>query len=151
MEGAPERRALRDLEAAREARGVEVDYWESAAKLDKQLRGANVWLYHGTSSVFLTGILDTGLLTEPPQAAHDSTTRGYVYLTADYDHALGFYAKAASARFGGDPVVLRVLVPWDELYPDEDDADIPSGRRQFQIPRTVSPYEIHQVDDEWIR
>lgn len=149
MEGATERRAYRELESKREARGVEVDYWEGFSKLDAQLRGCDVWLYHGTSSVFLPGILETGLLTEPPQASHDNTTRGYVYL-ADYEQALR-YARSSAARFGGEPVVLRVLVPWDELEPDEDDADIPSGRRQFQVPRTVSPYEIYQVDDDWVR
>jgi RNA:NAD 2'-phosphotransferase (TPT1/KptA family) len=123
-----------------------------------------VWLYHGTTSAFLPRILREGLVpgkdARPPRKRllglrANLADRGgqirfqpYVFLTADDSGraaSAGWYARQAAHVHGGDPVVLRVIVPYDALAPDPDDADIRSGRYQFVIDH-VPPETIREVD-----
>jgi hypothetical protein len=130
-----------------EAQAVEVDPWLSPNELERKLRGKTVWLWHGTSTALWPTIETMGLLATPPGHVHEDTTPGFVYLTADGSHAYDFYARRAAAVFGGDPLLLRVAVPWDELSYDDDDADEPSGRAQFMLGRDLRPWEIREVGD----
>lgn len=56
-----------------------------------------------------------------------------------------FYARRAAVVFGGEPVILRVIVDWDDLSPDPDDEDIASGAWQFV---TSAPVRVVEVDGE---
>jgi hypothetical protein len=150
------RRQQRRLGAARRI-------WErQAAEIDVELRrrwsrlygGKDVWLWHGTSSALLPEIREHGLLAEPPKPTHPSSTPGYVYLTTipgGFTRTGGdaiFYARSAASRHGGDPVLLRVIVPWDELEPDMDDEDIESGRWQFRTEFDIPPDMIREIGEE---
>ena len=146
-----------------EGQGIVLDPWSMPPA--RQLCGKDAWLYHGTTSKFLPRILRDGLVPgdEPPRRKRlrrqdrKSNTGGpgdpvryqpHVFLTAnEAGHASSaeWYARGAAATHGGDPVILRVLVPWDDLEPDPDDADIASGRYQFVIDR-VPPGAILEVD-----
>ena len=146
-----------------EGQGVVLDPW--AMPPARQLRDKEVWLYHGTTSRFLPRILREGLVPgdEPPQRkrlrrqGRKSNVSGvgdrvryqpHVFLTANADSnvsSAAWYARGAAATHGGDPVVLRVLVPWDDLEPDPDDADIASGRYQFVVDH-VPPEAILEVN-----
>lgn len=144
-----QRAAARQREQdAWEAQAREVERGLSPDELERDLAGEDVWLWHGTSTTLWPEIQRLGLLVEPQTRAEPETTPGYVYLTADPDHARRFYARRAASVFGGDPLVLRVAVPWDELSFDEDDADIPSGQVQFRMARDVLPGEILEADGE---
>lgn len=121
---------------------------------DRDLAGRNVWLWHGTSSELLPKIREVGLLATPPRRTHGSSTPGYVYLTAQpggYFNDGGsavFYARSAAGKHGGDPVLLRVVVPWDDLEPDEDDAELECGRVQFRTSVDVPPQDIREIGEE---
>lgn len=161
LEFIEEREAAARRRATIDAQQAEIDRWESQAfevpvpkpkggyrgKFD----GALVWMYHGTSSTLLPGILRHGLLARPPKQAWDSTTRGWVYLTASSNErgcGAADYAKKAAYQFGGDPVVLRVIVPWRDLSPDLDDSDISCGRYQWRTRSDVPPAAIFEVNGE---
>lgn len=131
-----------------EAQAHELEYWHSPAELERRYAGQDVWLWHGTSTAVWPQIQREGLLAMPPRSTHGEATPGFVYLTADPNHAVDFYARRAASVFGGKPLLLRVAVPWDELRYDDDDADIPSGRVQFMLPRTLYPHEIREAGDE---
>ena len=45
----------------------------------------------------------------------------------------------------GEPVVLRVIVPWRDLSPDVDDSDISCGRYQWRTRSDVPPAAIEQL------
>lgn len=138
-------------QAAWDAQAEEVDPYRSARQLDRRLAGKHVWLYHGTSTALLPRILDEGLSHEQTPIDRD-TTPGFVYLTAlPANSGRGdaiFYAQRAAGWFGGEPVVLRVIVPWDDLSFDEDDADISTGRYQFRYAGTIPPEWIREVGDQ---
>jgi hypothetical protein len=143
-------------EVRREARR-----YEGAVRLDldlrerhaqaRALRGQDVWLYHGTSSRLLPKIRKEGLCPDPPRRAYAQTTPGYVYLTVHMGTGprqggtAAFYAQQAVALFGGEPVVLRVSVPWDSLESDEDDADLRVGADQYRTPTCVVPRQIAEA------
>lgn len=137
-------------ERAYEAQGVDLeDLWrEGEPAVRRKAGGEWVWLYHGTSSALLPGILQHGL--RPGENVIDAKTPG-VFLTAmpgRGDNAGAFfYARRAAAHFGGEPVVLRVLVPFDALEPDPDDEDIQAGRHQYVID-AVAPAWIYEVNGE---
>lgn len=150
-----EQRARWDAEEAEQAtwdaQAEEVDPYQSFRQLDRRLEGKRVWLYHGTSTALLPAILEDGLSHEKTPLDRE-TTRGFVYLTAmpanDGRGDAIFYARRAAGRFGGEPVVLRVIVPWDDLYLDEDDVDIATGRYQFRYAGAIPPEWIREVGDE---
>lgn len=140
-----------------EGQAVELD--DHIHKPDHQQRkvagGKDVWLYHGTSSKHLPKILRHGL--HPQEGAGkiqiDPRETPGVYLTTRADGGPGSaqaYAQRAAGYFGGDPVVLRVKHPFDTLQPDEDDADIASGRHQFKTDH-VPPHAIMEVNGERVR
>ena len=151
------------VDARWEAQGVALDPW--AMPPARQLRGKDAWLYHGTTSKLLPRILRDGLVPgdEPPRRKRlrrqdrKSNASGpgdhvryqpHVFLTANADSdasSASWYARGAAATHGGDPVILRVLVPWDDLEPDPDDADIASGRYQFVVDH-VPPEAILEVN-----
>ncbi len=117
----------------------------------QRLAGKDVWLYHGTTSKLLPRIRREGLSPEMHHlsSSPSDTTPGYVYLTADAYGTEGgtaqFYARRAAGVHGGEPVVLRVRVPWDALEPDEDDADLRCGRHQFRLAGRVPPEDVVEV------
>jgi hypothetical protein len=143
-----------DAEEARwNAQALEVDPDLSIDEMSAVLRGQLVWLYHGTSSAWLPVILRDGLRTDVEQT-WDNSSVGYVFLTAapGWGHTGGkgdavFYAQIAAAKWGGEPVVLQVIVPWDTLMLDEDDADLSVGKYQFMSP-WVPPSAIMAIDGE---
>lgn len=139
-------------ERAYEAQGVNLeDLWHDGdAAVRRKAAGKDVWLYHGTSSLLLPDILKHGLL--PGENVIDAKTPG-VFLTTQPGHGYNdggtaaFYAARAAQHFGGDPVVLRVLVPFDDLQPDPDDEDIQSGRYQYVIDAVPTAW-IYEVNGE---
>lgn len=126
-----------------EKQALELEAWPRDLR---RYLGRDVWLYHGTSSAILPIVLEYGLQPEDVEQAEPEATSGYVYLTARPvgPASAETYANRAAAVFGGDPVILRVIVPFDELEPDEDDADIASGSYQFRTPYVVT--RIMEVD-----
>lgn len=153
---AVQRRADRRLSAAErlwERQAIEVDSWLPRKALRRDLAGRNVWLWHGTSSALLPEIRRRGLLAEPPKKTHQSSTSGYIYLTTEAgDYGSGgsavFYARSAAGKHGGDPVLLRVIVPWNELEPDADDEELSCGRRQFRTAFDIPVDRIREIGDE---
>ena len=150
---APAARSRRKAEREQERwekQALELDSWLTLAQQRRRYAGRDVWLYHGTSSELLPTILQYGLQPDVDERIWDEATPGYVYLTALYDGSgkgdASFYARRAAGHFGGEPSVLRVIVPFDELEPDEDDADIASGRHQFRNPHPVT--RIMEIDGE---
>ena len=147
--------AAEEREAAYEAQAVDVQEVGPRGRW-----GKDVWMYHGTSSRFLPSILRGGILpgvsARRPRAkatgvrSNDAGPRGpagaqpHVFLTSMFKYAKD-YAETAARTHGGDPVVLRVIVPWDDLSPDPDDADLKSGARQWVI-SGVSPAQIYEVN-----
>lgn len=130
-----------------EAQALEVETWMAPEEIDRIYSGQPVWLYHGTSTALWPEIQEHGLLADAPHRFEESTS-GVVFLTANSHHAYDFYARRAAGRHGGEPLLLRVIVPWDELEWDEDDEDIPSGRVQFMLRRDVEPWEIKEAGEE---
>jgi hypothetical protein len=128
-----------------EAQAEEVGEWESWDVLNRRHRGSDVWLYHGTSTAVLDDILRHGLHPDVARHVHMDATEGFVYLTARGagPGSAEYYARRASSVLGGDPVVLRVIVAWDDLEPDPDDQDISTGRYQYV---TRAPVRVMEVD-----
>lgn len=123
------------IEKRYQSQGIDLEEaaYRGPAALKRAARGKLVWLYHGTSSNLLASIRQHGLRIG--DAKVDPTETPGVYLTAlpgrgDHNGAY-FYARRAASALGGEPVVLRVLVPFDELAPDRDDEDISTGNWQF--------------------
>jgi hypothetical protein len=166
-----EMKAQRTQEARREAEQEKEDArWEAQAiSLDwramppsRKLAGKQVWLYHGTTSAQLPMIEEKGLVPGMEVrkkrllgVKSNISTKGdsvryqpHVFLTANNDGGPSsalWYARQAAHVHGGDPMVLRVMVDWDDLASDPDDQDIPSGRYQFVIDR-VAPSQIMEID-----
>lgn len=151
------RRLEQESERAEEAR------WESQAfdvttprprsGYRGRLDGALVWMYHGTSSELLPAILRDGLLPIPPRKRQRSATGGWVYLTPNRTGMCSAenYAHEAAYAFGGDAVILRVIVPWQDLAPDLDDRDISCGKHQWRTRSPVPPEAIFEVDGRRVR
>jgi hypothetical protein len=127
-----------------EGQGLDLDdvSYAGPAALARAARGKYVWLYHGTSSRQVPRILRDGLTIGEAKVDPDETPG--VYLTAQRSGAVD-YADRAARVLGGRGVVLRVLVPFDELEPDSDDADIRSGDWQF-VTDYVPTEAILEVD-----
>lgn len=160
-------RALAAAYAEAEAVEAEQAAWDSQAEIidedapawaqARRLAGKSVWVYHGTSSALLERILSDGLDPAVEERTWDEATPGCVYLTAlGYESFLQgggtaeFYAKVAASKWGGRPVVLRLIVPWDHLLMDEDDADLKVGDHQFCYPGLIPPDWIREIDGERI-
>lgn len=144
------------LASARERRqqkkfeGAVVLDTDVVARSKQDVSGKYVWLYHGTSSRMLPRIKRSGLCPSSDRRTFADTTPGYVYLTVDIGDSFRkdgapFYARHAAAVLGGTPVILRVRVPWDDLEPDLDDEDIPSGRDQYRYAACIPPQDIAEV------
>lgn len=122
--------------------------YRGPAALRRAAKGRLVWLYHGTSSRFVDAILQDGLRHGIQRI--DAKQVG-VFLTARPGGGLhdggtaAWYARRAAARFGGDPVVLRVRVPFDDVEMDADDADIAAGDYQFVVDY-VPPEDVCEVN-----
>lgn len=114
--------------------------------LRHQARGKNVVLYHGTTSKFLPAIYKNGIVADRNLVEHQPTNA--VFLTAQRDGVVSAVSYAARAvhKYGGKPTILTVVVPFDDLELDGDDADIASGDFQFQTDR-VEPDQIVAVND----
>ena len=125
-----------------ESQATEVDPYTSIQEQERRYAGRDVWLYHGTTTALLPTIRRFGLQPDVEERTYAEGTPGYVYLTALYDGSgkgdASFYARAAAGHFGGDPVVLRVIVPFDELDRDEDDSDLVGYRYQYRTPYPVT-------------
>ena len=165
-------RAHLPAEAARVAReraeAIDQRAWEAQADpvprcprrpLGGAYRGRLVWLYHGTTSIKLPGILREGLRHDAPKRLRVEETRGRVFLTANPLGRLGWgeapgarmYAERAASVGGGDPVVLRVIVPWDWLTPDQDDTDLSCAHYQWELASTIPPAQIMEADGVRLR
>lgn len=151
------RRSDRRLGAAKrlwDRQAAEIDLEAPRRRWPRLYQGKDVWLWHGTSTELLPEIREYGLLAEPPKPTHPSSTPGYVYLTTisgGWSRTGGdalFYARSAASKHGGDPVLLRVIVPWDELEPDADDEDIESGNWQFRTPHDVPVDMVREIGEE---
>ena len=131
-------------EALRLAAGAEIDPYVGRMS---RYRGKNVWLFHGTTTRFLRSMRAHGLTGELRRTdARGSLTRD-VYVTAlpgDEPCGAARYASAAVHAHGGDRLVVRVLVPFDELRYDPDDADIACGKFQW-IVRSVPANAIYSM------
>jgi hypothetical protein len=150
LEAMRARRKAREEAAARE---LELDAWESQAfslpASHARLRGSLVWMYHGTSSAAREDVLRRGILLEPPGRSWRDTTAGWVYLTGSPGWGpcgAASYAARAARELGGEPEVLRVIVPWDDTEPDLDDRDLPCAKSQRRVPYTVPPAAVFEID-----
>lgn len=160
MERAIERartRAGADRAEQRYERQAEhVDTSMTPSQRERKLRGKNVWLFHGTSSALLDDISRHGLRADQEPIDPDTTTAGYVYLTADIGSwsqggSAWFYARRAASKFGGSPVILRVIVDFDDLEADEDDADLKSYAVQYRTAGGVPAGAIMEADGQRLR
>lgn len=143
--------AREEAQRRRKFRGaVEVEV-DPKDRRKQRLSGQDVWLYHGTSSKLLSKIRKEGLCPDPPRRAAPDTSSGYVYLTVRAGSAMDrggdavFYARQAVGVFGGEPVVLRVRVPWDALDRDEDDSDLRTYHYQYRFAGCIRPEQIAEV------
>lgn len=138
------------------SQAVEIDPTWSPTKIDRLVkRDTPVWMYHGTSTRLCSKIMRDGLRPDAKRTWPDATP-GYVYLTVEpgsWSKPAGdarFYAERAAGRWGGDPVVLRLIVPWGWLESDEDDADLKSGYLQYRTSETIPPSAIMEFNGERI-
>lgn len=145
-------RAKERAEKDYQGQGVDVEELShlGRAAIDRKLSGKMVWLYHGTSSTRLPEILREGI-TFDARRKFPETSPG-VYLTARPGRGLhldgaAWYAKRAAHATGGEPVVLRVLLPYDELEWDSDDEDIETGNYQWRVD-SVPPNAILEINGE---
>jgi len=160
-----ELRALLPAETARvEAERAEEEAdraWESQAyaypypppRSCRSWGGRLVWLYHGTTTKRLRAILREGIRPDVPRRRRLETDPGRAFLTANAGGSMrsgqapgaGMYAQRAAEQWGGDPVVLRVIVPWAVLSPDSDDADLSCADYQWETTETILPEQIMEV------
>ena len=138
------------------SQAVELDPSWSPTKIDRMVKSSTpVWMYHGTSTKLCSKIMRDGLRPDARRTWPDATP-GYVYLTVEpgsWSKPAGdarFYAERAAGRWGGDPVVLRLIVPWGWLESDEDDADLQSGRLQYRTTETIPPSAIMEFNGDRI-
>lgn len=144
-----------------DAQAIELD---PDGPMGKQTRGLQdtdlVWMCHGTSSKFWPAIRRDGLRPTDPREQRTWTgphasTPGFIYLTTACNRGgrgdAHFYAGVAAGTWGGEPVVLRLVVPWGWLEPDDDDADLPTGRVQFRTTHRVPPDLLREKDGRRIR
>ena len=144
-------RRVDEAEARYEAQGVNLEDIAhlGPVRLAARARGKNVWLYHGTTTKLWPSIRRHGLRIGDAKVDPQETPG--VYLTAMPGRGIytggtaSFYAKRAAGVLGGRPVVLRVLVPFDDLTADTDDEDIQTGNYQF-VTDYVGPQQILEVD-----
>lgn len=139
-------RADRTLQA-RLRPGVEVDSYDPRPS---HYRGKWVWLFHGTSSKLLRSMSEHGLVGDLRRTDPRGSLTRKVYLTASpYEEpcGAGAYAKVAAYVHGGRPLVVRVLVPFDALEPDPDDADLGCGRKQWIVDE-VTREHLFQMDGQ---
>lgn len=141
-----------------ERQAEHVEPHETHMQRERRLRGKTVWLYHGTSSKLIEKILRDGLSPDQTPIDKATTTPGFVYLTAQPGNwgeggSAAFYARRAAARYGGEPIILRVIIDFDDLEPDDDDADQSAAtyNAQFRTPHTVPPSAIMEIDGERLR
>jgi hypothetical protein len=137
-----------------EAQAIDLEEasYRSPAAVERAGRGRDVWLYHGTTTRFLRRILRDGLTSG---VHHIDAKQPGVFLTArhggwDQGGTAIWYAQRAAGHFGGEPIVLRVSVPFDWLVWDSDDEDIATGNWQF-VADHVPPQRICEVNGEHIR
>ena len=149
------RRRARDNSRAKE---LELDAWESQAfslpASPSRLSGSLVWMYHGTSSAAREDVLRRGILLDPPGRSWRDTTAGWVYLTDSPGWGpcgAASYAAKAARELGGEPEVLRVIVPWDDTEPDLDDRELSCARSQRRVPYTVPPAAVFEIDGVRVR
>lgn len=121
--------------------------------------GRLVWLYHGTTTKRLRAILREGLRPDLPARRRAETKPGRLFLTANAGGDLrsgqapgaGMYAQRVAELWGGDPVVLRVIVPWAVLTPDSDDADLACASYQWETDTAVLPEQIMEANGRHLR
>jgi hypothetical protein len=110
-------------------------------------------LYHGTSSVFLEGILKRGLL--PRKKTGNSNYEGpimsrenFVYLTSDYPM---LYATIAVDKHGGDPVIIQLDCSENRLYPDEDfiGTILAHGKTFEEETKIIESVNVKQYKPNW--
>lgn len=121
--------------------------------------GRLVWLYHGTTTTRLKAILREGIRPDLPARRRAETKPGRTFLTANAGGGLrsgqapgaGMYAQRASELWGGDPLVLRVIVPWAVLTPDSDDADLACAGYQWETDTAIQPEQIMEANGRHLR
>jgi hypothetical protein len=129
--------------------------WRISPVLAELLDGLPFELYHATSSAVLEdGIVPQGML-RGARAEHQVTDQTYssragLYLSSDYNHALGHYGTMAEDKWGGEAVILTVLVFLDELEPDPDDVALGSGKNQWVTP-ALPISRVVNVYPSWYR
>lgn len=151
-------RAARDDERAWESQAYLVTC-NRGIRLGDAFRGRLVWLFHGTSTAKLRSIQRKGIRPDAPKRAHSDASRGRVFLTSYDGGALysggmpgaTMYAERAAYVFGGNPVVLRVIVPWNWLEPDSDDADLSCSHLQWECPKAILPAQLMEANGERLR
>ncbi len=94
-----------------------------------------VVLVHHTATGALEGIKERGGLVPALTLGLELGYResgAYVFLTTETGGpAVQGYQDRAVQRYGGDPVMLEIKTTLSSVFPDPDDEDISSGRRQF--------------------
>lgn len=109
-----------------------------------------VTLYHGTSSRYLEAILREGLRPRSVTGVRNHwkefpSRPGLVYLTSAYP----VYFAVTAADEGGVPVILKVEVNEEALYPDEDYLVIlaaeQSGEELSEIHHLFDPTEYKEM------
>lgn len=155
LRGKSERRARaeaeREEQEAWESQAFAAPSWPAAAG---SAAGSLVWMWHGTSSVVASSVSSEGLLVDPPRRSWGDTSAGWVYLTDSPGWGpcgAASYALKAARELGGDPSVIRVIVPWDDTSPDPDDRDLPCARGQRVVPYNVPPAAIFEIDGRRVR
>ena len=121
--------------------------------------GRLVWLNHGTTTKRLKAILREGIRPDLPARRRAETKPGRTFLTANAGGDLrsgqapgaGMYAQRVAELWGGDPVVLRVIVPWSVLTPDSDDADLACASYQWETDTLISPAQIMEANGRRLR
>lgn len=157
-ERAARARAERAAAAAWEAQAYRAPY-PPPRDVNRAFEGRLVWLYHGTATSKLDAILADGVRRDAPKRVDSAANRGRVFLTSHEGGALHsggmpgatMYAERAARRFGGEPVVLRVIVPWAWVAPDEDDWDLSCADIQWECGRTLPPAVVMEADGRRLR
>ncbi|WP_372647772.1 LPD23 domain-containing protein [Draconibacterium sp.] len=131
-----------------------IQFDELTPEVIKIIGNNEVQLYHHTASGILSEIQNNGLQQSDKDVNRNNAENLGVYLTTEYSGPVvdGYKHNAVQAH-GGFPLTLEVVTAIDQLQPDENDADISSGRKQFVVTNvnTDDILNLPDIDAEQIR
>lgn len=116
--------------------------WRVDDDVKRVVGDEDIVVFHMTSTALLPKIRREGLRKSKKDANRFGQPPAGVYVSL---HSSGVefegYAYNATAKHGGEPIMLEIRTKLSSMLPDPDDADISSGAYQYVLP-SVPPSDI---------